>query len=30
MKQLTVTDVRVHPGDSAFLIEDGEAAQGGY
>lgn len=26
MHNLTVTDVRVHPGDSAFLIDDGETA----
>ncbi len=26
MKQFTVTDVRVHPGDSAFLIDDSKTA----
>lgn len=26
MREITVTDVRVHPGDSAFLVDDGETA----
>lgn len=26
MQNLTITDVRVHPGDSAFLIDDGKTA----
>ena len=26
MRDITVTDVRVHPGDSAFLLDDGQTA----
>lgn len=26
MREITVTDVRVHPGDSAFLVDDGQTA----
>ena len=26
MREITVTDVRVHPGDSAFLVDDGKTA----